>query len=259
MTTDKDFHEDYNAKEGVWLAFAGTTSGKVAARARTARELAKMLGKNEISNILYGIRNAKKTRYCFFDTDEEADEYIRLGLHCTRAVLHVPTGNRWSEPEEAARHLGVPTRIITAIANANTTYAVKNFQYTTGLTSVKDNSLRIVCVMEHGTKRYKDIWETMPNEEYEKLKKAPSYTQFLEMKERERKQLATFVFKPEPRRECLSIPIKVLETSDYLATCKVGQKGKLISRKCGGKHPYKIELKNGRVVYARPDQVEVME
>jgi tRNA nucleotidyltransferase/poly(A) polymerase len=256
MTTDKDFREDYKTKEGAWLAFAGCASNKVIARARTAKELAKMLGKDSISYILLSVRQSEKTKYCYFETDEEADEYVRLGLHCTRGILHVPTGNRWDAPADAAKWLGVPIHAITSMANKNSESAVKNFRYETGAPVIKDNSLRLVCIIKHGTRMYKDVWQTMPNGEYEKYKDAPSYEEFMRTEQKNKKK--KIVTDAELKRQHLSIPIKLIDNSDYLATREIGETGTLISRYCGGMHPYKVRFEDSSIMYARPDQVEVM-
>jgi hypothetical protein len=143
------------------------------------------------------------------------------------------------------------------MANKHAESAVKNFRYEVGAPVIKDDSLRLVCILEHGNRKYKDIWETMPDGEYEKYKHALSYEEYAKTGQPVKKK--EIVTDAEPKRPSLNIPIKIINNGDYLKSRKVGETGTLISRYCGGMHPYKVLFDDSSIMYARPDQLEVIE
>jgi hypothetical protein len=254
---NKELYDTYKNAKGVWLAFESNTSSKVKARASTAQELAKICGVTS-EYIIRSQENTEKAKYKYCETPEEAAEYVRLGLNCSRAVLHIPTGNRWETPKAAAEWLRIPSQAIVSMTCPSKKMACKNFITQTGHPIIKDETLRMVRVIGKSRNKWIDIWESMPGDDWEKYKDAPKYDDWMEMQAEKRELQMSHLGCSPVRKQHLTIPIKIIDNSDYLATRKIGEAGTLISRYCGGMHPYKVLFEDSSVIYTRPDQIEFL-
>jgi hypothetical protein len=243
------------AKHGVWLAFERAGSGKVVAWGETAEELSKKCHAS-CKDIIRSNRSTRRGKYRFFETEEEALRYLEKGLNYSRAIVHEPTGNCWESIQEASKWLGVQ---VGGFSSAVYSGRLSNFKLRASNPGIKEPQLKIVLDGPRADRmRMTDAWPDMPNGKWEKLKDAPSGIERRAAFSKKDKDRKTWTWYESMTRTNLGIKVKVTNKDDFLKSRKVGEIGTLISRECGGFHPYKVIFSKGTVLYAKPDQIEVV-